>query len=149
MSNNSSSEPSQQDMNELENLYKSSQFNTLENKVEELLKKHSKNVNLHNILGVSLQVQGKLKESLKIFEKIIKLQPNFYLAHYNMGNVLKQSLDLKGAKTCYEKCINFSPTFIDAHIGLGLILLDLNKLAESANVFKMALKLKPEDGKFT
>ena len=65
MSNNSSSEPSQQDMNELENLYKSSQFNTLENKVEELLKKHSKNVNLYNILGVSLQVQGKLKESLK------------------------------------------------------------------------------------
>ena len=51
MSNNSSSEPSQQDMNELENLYKSSQFNTLENKVEELLKKHSKNVNLYNILG--------------------------------------------------------------------------------------------------
>ena len=146
MSNNSSSGLSPQDMNELENLYKSSEFNTLENKVEELLKKHSKNVNLHNILGVSLQVQGKLKESLKIFEKIIKLQPNFYLAHYNMGNVLKQSLDLKGAKTCYEKCINFSPTFIDAHISLGLILLDLNKLDESANVFKMALKLKPEDG---
>ena len=84
MSNNSSSGLSPQDMNELENLYKSSEFNTLENKVEELLKKHSKNVNLHNILGVSLQVQGKLKEALKIFEKIIKLQPNFYLAHYNM-----------------------------------------------------------------
>ena len=41
---------------------------------------------------------------------------------------------------------NFNPTFIDAHISLGLILLDLNKLDESANVFKMALKLKPEDG---
>ena len=31
MSNNSSSGLSQQDLNELENLYKSSQFNTLEN----------------------------------------------------------------------------------------------------------------------
>ena len=39
MSNNSSSGLSPQDMNELENLYKSSEFNTLENKVEELLKK--------------------------------------------------------------------------------------------------------------
>ena len=76
MSNNSSSGLSPQDMNELENLYKSSEFNTLENKVEELLKKHSKNVNLYNILGVSLQVQGKLKESLKIFKKIINKRNN-------------------------------------------------------------------------
>ena len=139
--------PNQQDMRELENLYNSRQFNSLENRVKQLLKKYPKNTNLHNILGVALKDQWKLSDSIKIFEKTIKIQPNFYIAYHNMGNVLQDLCRLDEAKTCYQKCIGINPNYIEAYISLGKILLDFNKLDESVAVFKRALKLKPENAK--
>ena len=92
ISKNKSSDvdPNQQDMRELENLYNSRQFNSLENRVKQLLKKYPKNTNLHNILGIALKDQWKLTDSIEIFEKAIKIQPNFYIAYHNMVNVLKE-----------------------------------------------------------
>ena len=62
ISKNKSSDvdPNQQDMRELENLYNSRQFNSLENRVKQLLKKYPKNTNLYNILGIALKDQWKL-----------------------------------------------------------------------------------------
>ena len=98
--------PSQQEMRELENLYNSKQFNSLENRVRQLLNKYTKNSNLRNILGFALSSQWKSIDAIKIFEKIIKIQPNFYFAYHNMGNVLKDLSRLDEAKTYYQKCIN-------------------------------------------
>ena len=138
--------PSQQDMKELQYLYNSNEFYSLENKARELLKKYNKSVELQNILGFALSSQWKLIDAIKIFEKIIKTQPDFYFAYNNMGNVLKDLCRLDEAKIYYQKCIKINPNYIEAYIGLGKIFLDLNKLDKSAAVFKQALKLKPENG---
>jgi len=138
--------PSQQDMRELQYLYNSNEFYILENKARGLLKKYNKSVELQNILGFALSSQWKLIDAIKIFEKIIKTQPDFYFAYNNMGNVLKDLCKLDEAKIYYQKCIKINPNYIEAYIGLGKIFLDLNKLDKSAAVFKQALKLKPENG---
>ena len=138
--------PSQQDMRELQYLYNSNEFYILENKARGLLKKYNKSVELQNILGFALSSQRKLIDAIKIFEKIIKTQPDFYFAYNNMGNVLKDLCKLDEAKIYYQKCIKINPNYIEAYIGLGKIFLDLNKLDKSAAVFKQALKLKPENG---
>ena len=137
--------PSQQDMKEIENLHKLRQFNHLENKARKLLNKYTKNINLQNILGYALSSQWKLIDAIEIFEKIIKIQPDFYFAYNNIANVLKNLSRLDEAKTYYQKCIKINPKYIDAYIGLGNILLDLNKLDESAVVFEQALKLEPNN----
>ena len=54
--------PNHKEMNELENLYVTSQFNSLENKVKEIINKYPENINLQNILGYSLRGQWKSKE---------------------------------------------------------------------------------------
>ena len=148
ISQNKSSDgnPNHQDMRELENLYNSRQFNFLENRVKQLLKKYPKNTNIQNILGIALKDQWKLSDSIKIFEKTIKIQPNFYIAYHNMGNVLKDLCRLDEAKIYYQKCIKINSEYIDAYIGLGKTFLDYNKLEESAAAFKQALKLKPGNG---
>ena len=138
--------PSQQDMRELQYLYNSNEFYILENKARGLLKKYNKSIELQNILGFALSSQRKLIDATKIFEKIIKTQPDFYFAYNNMGNVLKDLCRLDEAKIYYQKCIKINPNYIEAYIGLGKIFLDLNKLDKSAAVFKQALKLKPENG---
>ena len=124
---NSNLNPDQQDMQELENLYKLNKYDSLEKKVRQLLNKYSENIHLYNILGVALSGKSKLHDAIKIFEKIIKMQPNFYFAYYNMGNVLKDLSRLDEAKTYYQKCIKINPSYIEANIGLGKIFLDLLK----------------------
>ena len=143
---NSNFGPDQQSMSELETLYKLNQYDSLEKKVKQLLNKYNKNINLYNILGVALSGQSKLNDAIKIFEKIIEMQPNYYFAYNNMGNVLKDLIRLDEAKIYYQKCIKINPNYIEAYLGLGKIFLDLHKLDESATVFKQALKLKPENG---
>ena len=143
---NSNLGPSHSDMRELENLHATSQFNSLENKVRQLINKYPKNINLQNILGYALRGQWKLNEAIKIFEKIIKAQPDYYFAYNNMGNVLKDLCRLDEAKVYYQKCININPRHINAYIGLGQILLDFNKLSESEAVFKKALRVEPNNG---
>ena len=144
--NNSDFGPDQKSMRELENLYKLNQYDSLEKKVRELINKYDKNTNLYNILGVTLIGQSKLNDAIKIFEKIIKIQPNFYFAYHNIGNALKDLSKLDEAKTYYQKCIKINPNYTQAYISLGKILLDLHKLEESAIVFKQALKLEPKNG---
>jgi len=143
--NNLSATQQKEDMNELKNLYDSKQFNILEKKTKELITKYSNNVNLQNILGVALQAQGKIKESIDTFQKTVNLKPNFYVGYYNLGNAFKQMLSLKEAKICYEKCLKINPKYIEGYIGLGLILLDLNEINESSIVFKKAIKLNPKN----
>ena len=48
---NSNIGPNHHNMRELENLYATSQFNFLENKVKQLINKYPENTNLQNILG--------------------------------------------------------------------------------------------------
>ena len=103
---NSSLGPSHSDMRELENLHATSQFNSLENRVRQLVNKYPENTNLQNILGYAFRGQWKLNEAVKIFEKIIKTQPDYYFAYNNMGNVLKDLCRLDEAKVYYQKCIN-------------------------------------------
>ena len=130
-----------QDFKKLEELFKLEEFNTLETKVKELIKKYPENTNLQNILGISLQVQNKLSESFKIFNEIIKSKPDFYLAYYNLGNLYKQTLNLKAAKDSYEKCIKINSNYLEAYIGLGRILLDLMNLAESKKIFESSFSI--------
>ena len=143
---NSNLGPDHHNMRELENLYATSQFNFLENKVKQLINKYPENTNLQNILGYTLRAQWKLNEAIEVFEKIIKTQPDHYFAYNSIGNVLKDLCRLDEAQAYYQKCIEINSKHINAYIGLGQILLDLNKLNESAAVFKQALKIEPNSG---
>ena len=42
------------------------------------------------ILGVQHQQKGNLKAAKKIYEDILKINPNYAGAHNNLGNILKE-----------------------------------------------------------
>ena len=83
--------PSQQEMNELESLYKSNQIDSLEDKARKLVENYPRVSGLYNILGIALQKKGKFNESISNFNQAINIQPNFDQAHNNLGNVLKDA----------------------------------------------------------
>ena len=74
------------------------------------------------VLGVRHLQKGNFQEAKKIYQKIIKIDPNHVQAHNNLGVLFNDLKDYQKAKNCYEKTIQLDPNFADAHYGLGLVL---------------------------
>ena len=139
------SKPGTEIMKKLQTLFSLNKFELLESETQELVKKYGSDANLQNILGISQQAQGKYDLSIKSFKQAIYLSPNLYLAHFNLGNVYKDTLNPFAAEKSYRECIQIKHDYIEAYIGLGTILLDLNKLNESILIFEKAIQIDPNN----
>ena len=93
-------------------------------------------------LAITLQHVGNL-DSIKHFEKILFLKPDFAEAHNNLGVVFKENSQLDAAVNSYKNAINIKPDYAEAHNNLGNILRELGELNDSVKSFNNALKLKP------
>src|SRR5262249_7388810 len=61
----------------------------------------------------------------------IKIDPNYAMAHYNLGIALKDKGDLDGAIRCYRTAIRIDQQFAEAHCNLGNALRDMGQFAEA------------------
>ena len=58
---------------------------------------------------------------MKIIKKIVDINPQDPLAHYNLGNTYAQLADFSKAEESYKKAISLKPNFPEAHYNLGTI----------------------------
>ena len=80
--------PLQDDIAALVKLYQSGQMMEAEQTCRELLKTYPQSLFVMNVLGAALSAQGKLKESVQVFDKVIQLKPDFAEAYFNRGIAL-------------------------------------------------------------
>ena len=66
-----SSKPNQNQMEEVQKLFESNDFNSLEKKLKELISSYPEVANLYNILGVVLQKKNDLNAAISNFKKAI------------------------------------------------------------------------------
>ncbi|MGW8193844.1 MAG: tetratricopeptide repeat protein [Desulforhopalus sp.] len=64
------------------------------------LKSDSRNVNLHNSLGVALAMMNKLSPAMKSFENGLRVDPDNFMALYNLG-LAEQARDRNGEALVY------------------------------------------------
>ena len=83
---NPNTQPSHNEMKEVENLYKTNQLDLLEIKLRKLIEIHPQTSILFNILGVILQKKRLFEDAINSFNKAINIQPNFDQAYNNLGS---------------------------------------------------------------
>ena len=71
------------------------------------------------------------------------MQPDFALAHNNLGNTLKELGRLDEALSSYSQAIELQPDFALAHNNLGNTLKELGRLDEALKSYNQAITLKP------
>ncbi|MCC3584922.1 tetratricopeptide repeat protein [Microcoleus sp. PH2017_30_WIL_O_A] len=69
--------------------------------------------------GNQLLREGKLDEAIAAYRCAIKQNPNFYLSHYNLGEVLAKQGKLDEAITSYHRASELNPQFFSAYQRLG------------------------------
>lgn len=94
--------------------------------------------------GVSHKALGDLRLAQDCFEQALALQPDFAIAHYNLGVVLSQSGQFGRALASYERAIVLRPQYARAHANQGAALAALNRYEDALRSCERALRLQPD-----
>jgi tetratricopeptide (TPR) repeat protein len=71
------------------------------------------------------------------------VDPNYALAHFNLGNLFDEKGDRTKALGHYTKALQIHPTYADAHYNVALLYQSLGKTMEAVRHWKAYLKIDP------
>lgn len=91
--------------------------------------------------------KGELDEAIKAHRAAIRLNPHYYLAHYNLGNGLAAKGDFDGSAAALREAIRLKPDLQWAHGNLGNALKAKGELDEAVSAFREELRLYPDNAK--
>ena len=99
-------------------------------------KKFEESFNLHK--------QGKIKEALEIYLKILPEQKNNSKLNYLIGVIYLQSKNFELAVNFFEKTINLDKNNLGAYNNLGASLQQLRRFEQAVKVYEKVLSFKPD-----
>jgi tetratricopeptide (TPR) repeat protein len=97
-------------------------------------------------LGVlTWRQSGTYSDVRTLYATTLERNPECWLAHLNLGNLLAEDGRTDEAIAHYEQALRYNPDYADTHFNLGKALLQTARFEESATQFEAALRLTPGD----
>ncbi len=87
---------------------------------------------------------GYWKNSETLFRHALDVTRNNWVAHNNLGVVLKDQGKVPEAVAHYEQALRINPNYAGAHNGLGMALMSSGRVPEAIGHFEQAVRLKPD-----
>jgi predicted O-linked N-acetylglucosamine transferase (SPINDLY family) len=78
------------------------------------------------------------------FQTAVETEPDFAMAHYNLGSVLLALGQPVEAVASYRRALEIKPEFLEAHNNLGNTFKALGRLDEAVVSYRRALELRPD-----
>jgi tetratricopeptide (TPR) repeat protein len=94
-------------------------------------------------LGVALMVPGTLDEAAACFQEASRINPDYSLPYFNLGNVRLRQGRYAEAADAFRACLGIRPNHAEAHNNLGSALLELDRPDEAIAHFQRATVLQP------
>ena len=138
------SDPSEQQLKKLMELYNEGQFKKANLEILKLIEKFSTSIILYTILGATERNLGDLEKAAKAYRKAIEIKPDYAIAYYNLGNILNELNKPIDASIAYKKAIEIKPDYAIAYYNLGNILNELNKPIDASIAYRKAIEIKPD-----
>lgn len=98
---------------------------------------------IENYLGAVYLEMNRLDDALNRFRRAVHFEPDFFLAHYNIGLVKQRQQDFAGAEKSYQEAVRLNPTYAPALYNLGLVQARQNKVAAAINSFQLFIERAP------
>ena len=137
-------QPTQEQLKELVNLYQSGKLDEAETTAQNLLKEFPNDLTCLNILGVVLDGKGQTEEAIKIYQKALQINENSPETHFNLGLVYQNLQSYKKAVESYQKAIELKPDYHEAIGAMGTALQAQGELDEAIEHYKKALTIQPD-----
>jgi tetratricopeptide (TPR) repeat protein len=82
-------------------------------------------------------------EAIAIYQKVLKLDPDYAPAHINLGTLYYNQSDYEEAEAHYRTAIEADPRYALAYFDLGNVLDETQRVDEAIAAYKAALQLAP------
>jgi len=99
----------------------------------------------HNNIGLVLEKQGKIDETIAHYRKAISIDPKQGALHSNLGNTLYRQGKVAEAIACWQRALGLRPDDPKAHNNLGMALERQLEYDRAIGHFQQALACKPDD----
>ncbi len=97
----------------------------------------------HDNLGLAWMGVGKYDMALEEFDKVIRLNPQYYLAWYNAGVAYQIQGDLEKARQAYEESLKINPAYFRSYYNAGIVYKRLGELDLAVKSYDKAITLDP------
>lgn len=94
-----------------------------------------------NMLGISLQRQGKTDAAIAALQTAMDVAPHAPEVVVNLGNLYKECGDIKKAVRFYRKALGLEPAHVMAHVNLANCLIELGELDLAESHAQQALAI--------
>ena len=94
-------------------------------------------------IAVDLHTKGKITDAKNIYEKILEVKPEHFLALSNLGIVFSQLREFNRAVELFNKAIKINPDYAEGYNNLGNALFELSEFDKSLHCYKRAVQLNP------
>ena len=145
--NVSNSNPSQNIINSLVELYNQNETELLLEKTNTLLFEFPSSFILWNMRGILNLDTKRPNNAARCFEKAVSLNPSFADGFVNLGNIYQDQGKLDEAVLAYKKAINIEPNNANAFYNLGNLFVNQDKLNDAEINFKHSISIKENNPK--
>jgi protein O-GlcNAc transferase len=94
-------------------------------------------------LGDKFHDQGDLEKASILYEKALKVEPDFSEAYFNLGKIFQDQGSYQKAVSCYLKLLHLKPDSYEAYYNMGLIFQSEGRHNEAISYYQKALILSP------
>jgi serine/threonine-protein kinase len=99
---------------------------------------------VHDRLGLALDIQGRKEEALTAYRRAVQLDPNNPTALSNLASILLARGRLEEALAACRRAVRLDPNWASSHLILGRCLQDRGRLDEAMAAYRRALRLNPK-----
>ncbi|MBC7882031.1 MAG: tetratricopeptide repeat protein [Anaerolineae bacterium] len=111
---------------------------------EKVASRHSEDLKAIYDLAVRLYEAGRFSEAVPLLRRVLKDEPNQFVALFALGISLRRLKQLDEGATALNRAIALKPDFFEAHYNLGLLLNEQGLADEAAHAFRRAIDLRPD-----
>ena len=112
-------------------------------KAASLVKDYPEEIILFNLLGVSFERKGSLKNAAGAYKNALKINPNIPEMNFNLGAILFSENKVEEAIQFYEKSIQLNNNFPEAYFNLGIALQSMGRFDEATECYQKAIQIQP------
>ena len=91
-------------------------------------------------------MEGKIKEAIAEYQKVLEENPNWSWSYFNMGAIYFEQGDIQQAIENLQKCLELNPRDVEAYKIFSQILIKIGHVNQSINLLKRALEEVPDNG---
>ena len=132
------------ELEDLKTIYAKENYDLLEEKAKDLIKKYPNVPSLYNILGVSQSSKGSYGDAISNFERAIGMNSKFLDAHNNLGIALKNSGEFLRALNVFQGALKINSNHPLTNFNLGDLYEKFNEIDKAIGCFKKSVELKPD-----